>query len=425
MAIALASCVASAWAQPEPASLPPVVPVEPVRTVAPTLTLRSGEGIPSGEVIGISSTGVSIGTRIAPSVRPLPSLLIGWDRVRTITVPEGWKSLDGDDLSRISTYLASGERVWRARRRLERNDAPAAEPLFETAFAEYRLKPGPTSAVVAEGLLRCRLRRGAHVLALEPWLAWVAASERDPAGASHFQSGWADAAGLPPMLDGPTDLVPALPPIWLGWESVRGLASGDAGADAWPVDSVSGALMGLYRASARYEAGQAVEMPSSLPEHPGVAIVAAITRARIGTPEQRQMGRRQVEERLRSSSSPWLEAWLRAGLGRSLVQERDVATRRRGVLELLEVPARFGRTHAYLSGVALAEASTTMDSLGDASAASILRQDLARTYPTHPALTWPPIRDALSREGIDIDSTRESTAATQPTNPGTQTEPPR
>jgi hypothetical protein len=379
---------------------------EPSATAVPTLVMRGQAAVPMGEVIGFSSIGVVMGTRLAPNAKPLPSTIVGWDRVKSLTLPEGWAG-SGEGEMPLATHLALGERVWRARRRLERGDAPAAEPLFESAFAEYRRKPGPTSAVIAEGLLRCRLRRGAHVLALEPWLSWMAAEQRDPAGASHYQANWADLAGLAPVQDSATGLVPALPPIWLGWETVRNLAHAEGGvgvSEGWALDTPPGALQALYRAAAMYEVGREVEMPKPLPEHPGVGLVAIMVKARVGTEEQRAMGRRQLEDRLRSATSPWLEAWCRTALGRSLVQEGQMELRRRGVLELLEVPARFSKPHPYLAGVALAEASVVLAGMNEAEASKVLRQELAREYPTHPALEWGPVREALARDGALIKS---------------------
>lgn len=100
----------------------------------------------------------------------------------------------------------------------------------------------------------------------------------------------------------------------------------------------------------------------------------------------------------------WMEAWLRMGLGRSLIRETDSSTRLRGVIELLHLPARFGTDQPNLAGIALADAAVTMLEIGDTDAAVTLKVELIARYPTHPVLAWDalakiPTRAATPEEG--------------------------
>lgn len=341
------------------------------------VSLRGAEDAPvSGSVARIDAAGVWVGSGVGAQA-------IGWDRVRAVA---------GDQKEAAAAFADVADSAWRARVRLERGDVVAAEPLFERLFETYKGMRGPTAAVVAEGLLRCRLRRAAHIAAIEPWLALLAARQEGTAGWLHPE--WASEAGLGTVVDQATGLAPALPPIWLNWPSVGAFAHSGVLEVA---DPGSAMLAALYAASARFEAGMEAALPPGLESQgtpAGVHVVAEIVSARIGTPEQREEARQKLRARLSppaSNATPqpaWLEAWCRAGLGRSLLMEDSAELKRLGVVELLHVPARFARTHPYLAGIALAEAAATLRELGDDAGATVLTQELLTMYPTHPVRDW-------------------------------------
>jgi hypothetical protein len=77
-----------------------------------------------------------------------------------------------------------------------------------------------------------------------------------------------------------------------------------------------------------------------------------------------------------------------------LIREDAIEQKQAGVIELLNLPARFSRVHPYLCGLALAEASMTLRSLNDPAGADVLARELATTYPSHPVSDWAPIRAA-------------------------------
>ncbi len=347
--------------------------------------LRGGEAAPAGEIVSLDAAGLVLGP-------PPGTLVIGWDRVKSV---EGvWKE-------RAAPFLGSAEQAWRARTRLERGDSLSAEPLFEQLFESYRGKTGATAAVVAEGLLRCRLRRGAHVAAIDPWLAMLMAAPTSGLATPVFHPGWASEAGLSPAVDTATGLVPALPPIWLSWPSVEAFARQGSPEIK---DSRAAGIRALYLASAKFECGEAVGVPSVGANEPGSQIVREIVLSRAGDAEQRASARKSLEERMRGSSAnptpPWLEAWCRAAIGRSLVREDAADLKKLGVVELLHIPARFSTMHPYLAGMALAEASVTLRGLGDESGADTLAKELAEAYPSHPVLEWARFRSAAPAKKV-------------------------
>lgn len=343
------------------------------------VSVRGGEAAPTGEVISVDAAGIVLGP-------PPGTLVIGWDRV---------KGVAGTWSEKAAPFLGMAEQAWRARTRLERGDPLSAEPLFEKLFIEYRGKAGPTASVVSEGLLRCRLRRGAHVAAIDPWLSLMVAGPTSGMAMPVFHAGWASEAGLSPAMDATTGLVPALPPIWLAWPSVEAFAKQ---AEAKENEPRTGALRAMYLASAKYECGQAVDVPTVGANDPGSHIVRDIVLSRAGDVDQRASARKSLEERMRGSSAnptpPWLEAWCRAAIGRSLLREDAADLKKLGIVELLHIPARFAGTHPYLAGIALAEASVALRGMGDSAGADVLARELADVYPSHPVLEWPRFRSA-------------------------------
>jgi hypothetical protein len=373
-------------------------------SLAAQLELRGGEQAPPGRIIAVEPAGVvlgapdpgAVGPPAAPGAIPAqplspvaarPLVVIGWDRIRRV---------EGEFAEPAAEFRDVADAAWRARTRLERGDALAAEQLFEQLFEKYRGQQGPTAAVVAEGLLRCQLRRGAHVAAIQPWLALLQARTAAPAHAPD----WAVQAGLPPVFDDNTGLVPGLPPIWLAWPAVEAFArSGAATGETEGVLSGRGeALAALYLYAARVETGVYAPMPNIRSTDPGVQLVLTIVQSRGGDAEQRQRARQRLEDRLRApaANAPptpvWVEVWCRAAIGRSLLRESTVEARRQGVLELLHLPARFAGSNPYLAGLALAESAVALREMGDHRSADILVRELADQFPTHPVHDWDPLR---------------------------------
>jgi hypothetical protein len=101
--------------------------------------------------------------------------------------------------------------------------------------------------------------------------------------APFFHADWASDAGLTRVIDEPTGLVPALPPIWLGWPSVDVLAR--SGVAGWGEGSKGNAgkastLAEIYVQAARYEAGMPATLPQLATNDVGTAIAWQIVQSR-------------------------------------------------------------------------------------------------------------------------------------------------
>ncbi|MBX9736946.1 MAG: hypothetical protein K2X32_08465, partial [Phycisphaerales bacterium] len=380
-----------------PTSASPVAPptrVVPVAGAARVrLALRSSQVGVEGDLVGVSGAGLVL--RVAAADGVLQDKAIGWDTVRTV---------DGAGPTAM-TFLQVGEQIWRGRTRIERGDFVLGERVIEPLYASLVASgregtsaqawpglTGPTGAVLAEAALRCRLNRGWTTAALEPWLAWRASVEEagrlggvivSPGSAPPGQQVWigGQMSGVG-VTDATTGLCVQLPPIFSAAASERALpaiyALGSWGAAQRRAGS-TGELAMLYRAAI---AGEMAQSAGRVPDpvstelmksaDPGVRLCAEIVVSRLGTAAQRAEARSLLRQRLAVSRarpaeseaqqmtlSSWQESWVRAAIGRSLLLETDLKSKREALVSLLHVPARFGDQVPWLAAICLREAIQT------------------------------------------------------------------
>lgn len=313
---------------------------------------------------------------------------IAWDRVASVADPKA------------AAFAQLSDTLWRARTRLARGDAVLAEPAFEQLFQTYAVKRGATTSVIAEGLIRARLARGATGAAVAPWLVFLACGgevsmSRD---ARQTPGGYLEMPGLP--LDIETGLIPELPPIWMRGPASAAFAKssllgfGDKLASG--TDQRAAALGALYQASAAFEN----ELGASLPEIPAalkadktVRLVALMVSARISDDPVRLGARRELEREIPlAAGKPWFEAWLRVSVARSLLRDQSRESKLQAIGQLAHLPARLAESSPYLTGVALAEMAVELNELGDSTGALALRDELLELAPDHPALETEPMR---------------------------------
>lgn len=328
---------------------------------------RAGSSVPQGTLVtSIDEQGAAL------SLPDGTHAVWSWDRIA---------SVQGDLAEPFAPFAPSADAVWRAKSRLERHDFAGAEDLFEALFAKYGASAGPTSGVVAWGTLRCRLARGAIPSATPAFLTFVASGAEAPRN------------DRPPLRDELSDdmvydpglaLSPLIAPIFQSSPVVHAMASGSW---AWHADaSRAGELSRLYHAAAAFECG----LPFVLQQRPvaddGTLLVYDVVASRVGTPEQRTAARASLAQRLARAPEPWIIAWCRTAVGRSLLRDDDADRRRLGVAELLRVPASLERAHPYLTGVCLAEGAAALALEGDRAGAARLREEIRKRFPGHPAL---------------------------------------
>lgn len=374
-------------------------------TAPAQVVLRGGELV-EAPVEEVSLEGVKVGGE--------SPMVLGWDRVRAVR---------GERADEAEKFMEIADAAWRARIRLARGDAALARPMFERLFERCEGETGPTALVVAEGLLECRLRRGARVGAVAPWLEALRLRRAGVASKS--------ASSLEGALDEETGLSPALAPIFLGGPAVGAFADAQLGA-LESDDDVVRALAALYQRAASISAGdgeqarngeqggaalravrrEALEGNDSdstgrrpappedraTEEHPGVALVSLMVEAQSSESSRRQAARDALIEAIEHEPGGWKEAWRRAAVGLSLLSEENDDAQRRGMVHLLHLPARFAESMPFLSDLARAVVIAELERRGDRQIADSLRSELRRDDLLERARTWLARRRAIKKD---------------------------
>lgn len=398
-------------------------------------------------VLEVSPSGVLV--EVAPPAGATARrVLVSWDRLSADAAAALTAGLGGVDQSGSPTALAGSlSDLWRARTRIERGDWPGAEPIIEQAMLSIEALPGagsaepgaatqlgPTQATIARSAMVCRLHREAHVGALRAYFLWLRSAAEAPAGWSdaafgiHAATGGGRDASKRPewfggtlarsgVIDDRWGLCPELPPIFLSDPAVMAFARDDhALPGTAPAGDYADELIRLYRQAMRFESGleatpaTGAATPASIvgrddgsrgPE--SLRLVRDIVNARMSDGPARTTARAALLARIdREDTPPWVEAWCRAAVGRSFTAESDPAIVRAGVLQLLHVPARFGSQTPHLAAICLAESAVAMERIGEARAAEVLRRELGRRFPGHPALNWTAQQTMLINEAAAV-----------------------
>ena len=292
--------------------------------------------------------------------------LVPWDRVRSVQTLR-------NDLT-LAARMEIAEDLWRARSRVERHDTTLAEPVLERLFEQFRGRTHETALVVAEGLVRCRVARADHVLAVIPALE-MARLRRAGVTTEAYST-------LPAVADTTYALVAALAPVWLVSPRLESLAHALENFDAQG-DEVVAALADAYRLAVLGILGQTGEPAETVPDHPGVKLLRRLNECVSDSADARSAAREQLSRAIPSMPA-WARAWARYQIGVSLISEKGLGRRQKGQVSLIHLPARFARTHPFLAGLALAQVARALQRDGDAAAAGTLLSELQRTYPNHP-----------------------------------------
>lgn len=267
------------------------------------------------------------------------------------------------------------EMLWRARTRLERHDSAMAEPLFERLFEHTRGQSHAVALIVAEGLLRCRLIRGANDLAVLPALETIRLRRS-------VQSASGIYASLTPILDENTWLCTQLPPIWSKGSDLHAI-EGDVSQYDARKDEVVAAIARNYHRAIQQALGHRIEegVDSRVAiDHPGVTLLRLLVDAGSPSEPQRAAARQSLTAQL-DSAPRWMQGWMHVAIGLSLQLEADEVSRRTGMVHLTYLPARYATAQPYLAGVSLAKLIDWCDATGEVAAADTLRQELATRFP--------------------------------------------
>ena len=323
-----------------------------------------------GQVVTVEGSVVGLQTQTSE---------ISWDRVA---------SVDGELAEKAAEYAVFSERLWRARKRMERGDLVLGEPSLESLASEFPGVAGPTGLLLHGARVSCRLLRGAQVGAIEPYSKFIACfSEEELRGVKSRQL-LKGLESMPAKVRPAGVLVPDFPPMWLDVPSLRLVIDfKSSGASAQ-----SQALLSLYVSAAQFEGGTSVEVVKVDAGEDG-DLVHDIVLARAGNKEQRASAREALVRRIKPGIEEWRESWIRVGIGRSLIREDSNDEKLLGVAEMLHAPSRFSHATPYIAGLALAESAVTLKAIADRGEADRLVMELRERFPRHLAMEYKPIRE--------------------------------
>lgn len=317
------------------------------------------------------------------------AVTIPWDMVRDV---------EGATIPGLESELAIGQDLWRARIRVERGDEALAEPLFTKHWERYRSQDGPTTAVIAEGLLRCALAKNDLRAAVEPWSVCLRI------GSNGEPSRYPD---LPGILDDTTGLLPELSPFLPTStrpdlaDALRDAAKSMSATQAGVASEATARLARILAATER-DAKPAPAAEVSRDAAPAVRALSLIE-AILSAPDARAAAKAVAEfERILPDAPAYLSAWKFAAAGTHAARMARATTgdsRNRALeeaaLAFLAVPAsgldKTGLVDAYALEEAVALLKESGDNVSAAQVATILDEK---------------VRDARLRVNATSDQTR-------------------
>ncbi|MEM7229933.1 MAG: hypothetical protein AAF432_14080 [Planctomycetota bacterium] len=327
------------------------------------VVLRGGMKPIAGTLIRVTDVGAEIRSSQGATH------VVRWDQVRDVLTDR-----TEPDLPRL---LDQADQIWRAKSRLERQDIRLAEPLFVRLFERYRGQTNETALVVAEGLLRCRIERGANDEAIVPWLETVRIRRAGVVDDPY--------ATLGAVLDTETMLCPRLAPYFVPTRSLvnarRELMNFDHRGDPYVRALAQRYVVAIDRVLQR-DATPGVLMEQ---DDAALQLLDLLLELDADDAQQRADARDTVRVKLVTTpATSWQDAWYRLGLGRAMTQTTGVGRQQRGIVNLLYVPARHAADLPYLSGLALDWSAGALESIGDSVGAERVRAELDQRFPGHP-----------------------------------------
>lgn len=312
----------------------------------------------------------------------------------------GWQEISevrGAAGALAAEHLPMAETAWRGLSRLARGDRVAAEPALEAAFQEVGRGVGPTAKGVSEGLLACRVARGAQALGVEPFLYVLLNTANED---------------VPEGFDPDLRLCENLPPIWGTRSGLSAMVSSISADDfgAWQTNDRVAQIAELYVTAAVHEISGRAPVPDFEPVDDGVRLLYEMVRAQVGDKATRESTRGLLLKRLERDPPAWQRAWLHASLGMSLLVEQDSQSSRLGIVQLLYVPSIYGDDQPYLAGVCLSRAALRLNEMGRRAEAERLAQTFQKEYERHDAGDLPGMKELIQSAESQPDQTDQEDA---------------
>jgi hypothetical protein len=301
--------------------------------------------------------------------------VLTWDEIESGTIdPAKQKEFD-----RLLAEL--GPPLFQIRQRLARGDYQGLLEPAESVYHTFASRNSPTAYQVCQAVMWGRLAAGSREQAVEPYLRCY--TYRTSYGGSD--------AALPGdrrlTFDPITGLSPELAPVWFDAEAAKEVLPGVAKA-AGDTPKPLRAAARLYYATLVATAGDVEAARTAIAglegDEAAVGEVRGIVLAQIEVLDGRPGA---AVEQLASSineqsaaNRPLALYWL----GRAQANSDDPHTRRKGVLQLLYLPALYGQKLPDLAAAGLYDAMQTLAALGDDAQSVAVRKELLLHYANSP-----------------------------------------
>jgi hypothetical protein len=296
---------------------------------------------------------------------------VTWDEIEAGTVA-------ADKQAAFDAMLAKlGEPLFRIKARLDKGSYEGMAASAESAYPVYAGRKSASAYMVCQGLMWGRLQEGKREQAVEPYLRCI----------EYLRQNGGKADSLPGsrrlVVDLATGLSPELPPVWFDAaaarealpgvkETIRGMAT----------PRPSGAYL-IYAtlALAAGEAAEAEPFLSAVDEStPAVVqlrdIALAQREVQAGTAGEAVRRLQRSIDGLLPVNKPLAQFWI----GMARLTAADAPGKRDGVLELLRLPALYGKQSPELAAAGLYHALKTLEALEDNAGSIALRKELLSRY---------------------------------------------
>jgi hypothetical protein len=303
--------------------------------------------------------------------------LLSWDEVEKVTLSAA-NAAAGLSQERLDGMLRElGGDLYRIRQRLSTGDYLGLLPQAESMYPRYAARDSETAYMVKQALMWGRLAAGQREASLEPFLRCL----------KYLRDRESAKIALPGerrlRFDPLTGLTPELIPIWFDARAAKeGLPEvfQRIAEMSWPrPDGVY-----IYYASLALAAGEDAAAVKALGAIQGKQ--PAITELRLILDVQREVLRSEPgvatasllasREALSPSNRPLALYWL----GRGAVGGSDEQLRLRGALDLLRIPALYGRGSPELAGAAIYQVVGFLSAIGDERGSAAVRKELLERY---------------------------------------------
>jgi hypothetical protein len=307
-------------------------------------------------------------------------MVVGWDEIER-------GSVAAEQQAKFDAMLKElGEPLYRIRQRLRTGDYEGLLTAAEQAFPRYAGRASRTAYLVAQALMWGRLAAGRREEAVEPYLYCVEFL-KGPANKPDFLPGERRL-----KCDPATGLSPELVPIWFdaaaAAKAMPGVQKAYAAMKA-PRPEAGFIYFATLALAAGDDARAAAVLQSIKGTDPAVAelksIVAAQRDILAGKPQLGGDAIASNVDALSPANRPLALYWLgRAKLARAQQPMPGAPMSKPalepGLLDLLKVPAVYGKEQPDLSAAALHLAMETLAAAGDAKGSVALRKELLEHY---------------------------------------------